>query len=71
MIFDEMRRFRHVNPNDNEAWQYYGGAVSAPVFSSIMGYTLRANGITPDAEPTEKTARRTVRLSDKKFEKMN
>ena len=57
--------------NDPKAGQYYGGAVSAPVFSSIMGYTLRANGIAPDAEPTEKTARRTVRLSDQKFEKMN
>ena len=57
--------------NDPKAGQYYGGAVSAPVFSSIMGYTLRANGIAPDVEPTEKTARRTVRLSDQKFEKMN
>ena len=56
--------------NDPKAGQYYGGAVSAPVFSSIMGYTLRANGIAPDAEPTEKTARRTVRLSDQKLEKM-
>ena len=57
--------------NDPKAGQYYGGAVSAPVFSSIMGYTLRANGIAPDVEPTEKTARRTVRLSDQKLEKMN
>ena len=57
--------------NDPKAGQYYGGAVSAPVFSSIMGYALRANGIAPDAEPTEKTARRTVRLSDQKLEKMN
>ena len=40
--------------NDPKAGQYYGGAVSAPVFSSIMGYALRANGIAPDAEPTEK-----------------
>ena len=49
--------------NDPKAGAYYGGAISAPVFSSIMGYTLRANGITPDAEPTDKTVRRTVRLN--------
>lgn len=36
---------------------------------ALMGYALRANGIAPDAEPTEKTARRTVRLSDQKLEK--
>ena len=57
--------------NDPKAGQYYGGAVSAPVFSSIMGYALRANGVAPDAEPSEKTAKRTVRLSDTKLEKIN
>ncbi|MDU8924105.1 peptidoglycan glycosyltransferase FtsI [Pasteurellaceae bacterium LIM206] len=52
--------------DDPKAGQYYGGAVSAPVFSSIMGYALRAGNVTPDGMPiSEKTARRTVRLSDK------
>ncbi|MDG2939465.1 peptidoglycan glycosyltransferase FtsI [Bisgaard Taxon 10/6] len=52
--------------DDPKAGQYYGGAVSAPVFSSIMGYALRAYNITPDAEPSEQNAkitRRVVRLS--------
>ncbi|OOF62184.1 peptidoglycan glycosyltransferase FtsI [Rodentibacter pneumotropicus] len=57
--------------NDPKAGQYYGGAVSAPVFSSIMGYALRANGIAPDAEPTDKTAKRTVRLTSRKIEQNN
>lgn len=54
--------------NDPKAGQYYGGAVSAPVFSSIMGYALRTNGIAPDAEATDKTAKRTVRLTSRKTE---
>ena len=57
--------------NDPKAGQYYGGAVSAPVFSSIMGYALRANGIAPDAELTDKLTKRTVRLNDHKLEKTN
>ncbi|SEQ35968.1 peptidoglycan glycosyltransferase FtsI [Basfia succiniciproducens] len=58
--------------NDPKAGQYYGGAVSAPVFSSIMGYTLRANNITPDGVPaTDKTAARTIRLNNKLSQKMN
>ncbi|OOF86391.1 peptidoglycan glycosyltransferase FtsI [Rodentibacter ratti] len=57
--------------NDPKAGQYYGGAVSAPVFSSIMGYALRTNGIAPDAEPTDKTAKRTVRLTSRKTEQNN
>ncbi|OOF58683.1 peptidoglycan glycosyltransferase FtsI [Rodentibacter genomosp. 2] len=57
--------------NDPKAGQYYGGAVSAPVFSSIMGYVLRTNGIAPDAEPTDKTAKRTVRLTSRKTEQNN
>lgn len=60
--------------NDPKAGQYYGGAVSAPVFSSIMGYALRANGVPQDAEPMEKnakTAKRIVRLMDHKTEKVN
>ena len=60
--------------NDPKAGEYYGGAVSAPVFSSIMGYALRANGIPQDAEPTEKTmksAKRIVYVGERKNEKMN
>ena len=58
--------------NDPKAGEYYGGAVSAPVFSSIMGYALRANGIPQDAEPTEKTmksAKRIVYVGERKNEK--
>ena len=29
--------------------QYYGGAVAAPVFSSVMGAALRLLGVAPDA----------------------
>lgn len=60
--------------NDPKAGEYYGGAVSAPVFSSIMGYALRANGVPQDAEPTDKpgkTAKRIVRVADHKNEKVN
>lgn len=52
--------------NDPKAGQYYGGAVSAPVFSNIMSYALRTNNVAPDGVEQDKTARRTVRLSDKK-----
>ncbi|QIW15578.1 cell division protein FtsI [Pasteurellaceae bacterium RH1A] len=34
--------------NEPTAGNYYGGAVSAPLFSSIMGYTLKAKNIKPD-----------------------
>ncbi len=37
--------------NDPQAGKYYGGAVSAPVFSSIMGTVLRTMNIEPDALP--------------------
>lgn len=37
--------------DDPKAGEYYGGAVSAPVFSNIMGYALRAYNITQDADP--------------------
>ncbi len=57
--------------NDPKAGQYYGGAVSAPVFSSIMGYALRTNNVTPDGIEQDKMAKRMVRLSDKKTEKTN
>lgn len=52
--------------DEPKAGEYYGGAVSAPVFSSIMGYALRAYNIPPDAEPSEqnpKTSKRVVRLN--------
>ena len=52
--------------NDPKAGQYYGGAVSAPIFSNIMSYALRTNNVAPDGVEQDKTARRTVRLSDKK-----
>ena len=51
--------------NDPKAGEYYGGAVSAPVFSSIMGYALRVNAIPQDAEPVEKNSnekRKTYRI---------
>lgn len=35
--------------NDPQAGEYYGGAVSAPVFSAIMGGALRMMNIKPDA----------------------
>ncbi|MDG6273174.1 penicillin-binding transpeptidase domain-containing protein [Glaesserella parasuis] len=34
--------------NEPKAGNYYGGAVSAPLFSSIMGYALKAYNIKPD-----------------------
>ncbi|MCD1125948.1 peptidoglycan glycosyltransferase FtsI [Jinshanibacter sp. LJY008] len=37
--------------NDPGAGQYYGGAVSAPVFGAIMGGVLRTMNIEPDALP--------------------
>lgn len=39
--------------NEPQAGQYYGGAVSAPVFSAIMGGALRILNIQPDALPSE------------------
>ena len=61
--------------NDPKAGEYYGGAVSAPVFSSIMGYALRANAIPQDAESAEntttKTTKRIVYIGDHKNQKVN
>lgn len=37
--------------NDPQAGVYYGGAVSAPVFSAIMGGVLRTMNVAPDALP--------------------
>lgn len=34
--------------NEPTAGEYYGGAVSAPLFSSIMHYVLKAKNVTPD-----------------------
>lgn len=34
--------------NEPKAGSYYGGAVSAPLFSSIMGYALKSRNIKPD-----------------------
>lgn len=34
--------------NEPKAGAYYGGAISAPLFSSIMTYTLKARNIKPD-----------------------
>lgn len=57
--------------NDPKAGEYYGGAVSAPLFSNIMGYVLRTNNIPPDGVEQEKTAKRVVRLTDKKEQPVN
>lgn len=57
--------------NDPKAGQYYGGAVSAPVFSSIMSYALRSNNVPPDGIETDKTTKRTVRLNSKKSSEVN
>ncbi|BBF04201.1 peptidoglycan synthase FtsI [Haemophilus influenzae] len=61
--------------NDPKAGEYYGGALSAPVFSSIMGYALRANAIPQDAESAEntttKTTKRIVYIGDHKNQKVN
>ena len=57
--------------NDPKAGQYYGGAISAPVFSSIMSYALRSNNVPPDGVETDKTTKRTVRLSSKKSSEVN
>ncbi|WP_386689828.1 penicillin-binding transpeptidase domain-containing protein [Lonepinella sp. MS14437] len=54
--------------DDPKAGQYYGGAISAPVFSSIMGYALRTYNVTPDSEESVANLRnikRVVRLTNK------
>jgi cell division protein FtsI (penicillin-binding protein 3) len=35
--------------DEPRAGQYYGGVVAAPVFSTVMGASLRAMGVVPDA----------------------
>ncbi|VFS62920.1 Peptidoglycan synthase FtsI precursor [Raoultella planticola] len=37
--------------NDPSNGAYYGGAVSAPVFSQIMGDVLRLENVMPDGMP--------------------
>jgi cell division protein FtsI (penicillin-binding protein 3) len=37
--------------DEPSAGKYYGGEVSAPVFSAVMGGALRLLGVSPDAEP--------------------
>lgn len=37
--------------NDPSNGKYYGGAVSAPVFSQIMGDVLRLENVMPDGMP--------------------
>lgn len=49
--------------DEPKAGKYYGGAISAPVFSKIMGYTLRSQNIKPDNLSDEKTASRIIRLN--------
>ncbi len=34
--------------DEPKAGQYYGGAISAPVFSEVMGYTLKEYNVKPD-----------------------
>lgn len=57
--------------NEPKSGQYYGGAVSAPLFSNIMGYALRSNSVPPDEVTQEKTAKRIVRLNSETKNKMN
>ncbi|STO54604.1 peptidoglycan synthetase FtsI [Canicola haemoglobinophilus] len=56
--------------NDPKGSEYYGGVVSAPIFSNIMGYALRVNNIPPDSSNYTKTVRRTVYLNGQENNKM-
>ncbi len=49
---------------------YYGGQLSAPIFSNIMGYVLRTNNVPPDGMNYTKTVRRTVYLNGQENNKM-
>lgn len=46
--------------NEPKAGAYYGGAISAPLFSSIMGYTLKVRNIKPDNMNAETDAIRNL-----------
>ncbi|ANF69978.1 cell division protein FtsI [[Haemophilus] ducreyi] len=48
--------------NEPKAGVYYGGSVSAPLFSSIMGYTLKARNIKPDNLQENTNAVREIKL---------
>lgn len=52
------------------AGKYYGGAISAPVFSSIMGNTLRQENIKPDAMTKLETAERIIPLNHQRAANM-
>ena len=39
--------------NNPQNGSYYGGAVSAPVFSQIMGDVLRLENVKPDGMPAD------------------
>ncbi|MCT8795647.1 cell division protein FtsI [Glaesserella parasuis] len=50
--------------NEPKAGNYYGGAISAPLFSSIMTYTLKARNIKPDNLTEEtKSAVREIKIN--------
>lgn len=51
--------------NEPKAGAYYGGSVSAPLFSSIMGYTLKARNIKPDNLTDNESAVREIRSEQK------
>ncbi|MDG4952838.1 penicillin-binding transpeptidase domain-containing protein [Actinobacillus equuli] len=51
--------------NEPKAGAYYGGSVSAPLFSSIMGYTLKARNIKPDNLTDTESAVREIRTEQK------
>ncbi|MBE2898035.1 peptidoglycan glycosyltransferase FtsI [Pasteurellaceae bacterium TAE3-ERU1] len=48
--------------NEPKGSKYYGGAISAPVFSKVMEFTLRSQNIKPDAISENDTATRIIRL---------
>ncbi|MEH8025816.1 peptidoglycan glycosyltransferase FtsI [Gallibacterium anatis] len=55
--------------NNPTAGKYYGGSISAPVFSKIMGHTLRVKNIKPDGiEGETKSAKRIVHIDSLKTE---
>ncbi|VEI47249.1 penicillin-binding protein 3 [Actinobacillus equuli] len=51
--------------NEPKAGAYYGGSVSAPLFSSIMGYTLKARNIKPDNLTDTESAVREIKSEQK------
>ncbi|WGE31326.1 penicillin-binding transpeptidase domain-containing protein [Actinobacillus genomosp. 2] len=51
--------------NEPKAGAYYGGSVSAPLFSSIMGYTLKARNIKPDNLTDTESAVREIKSERK------